>query len=385
MDFINNDLATNWLKDVSCSQSQSQFNHTKSIVVLGDDLSGKSTLTSRLVGNEDDSHHGSALDFQTFEVQGDDVDDITYCKVWTMDGHLAYRSLLQYALPVDMVSHTLAILVVDMSQPWNIPESLDKWVNVLFQHIKGLGKLHYKSFNSGKNLACDDPINIHESVLHDNEGVELAVVCTKCDLSTSLETKYDYKEEHFDFIQYHLRKFCLQNQASLIYTGTKEVGNYGVLKEYALHKLYGFSFDHSPCVVGHDSVFVPVGWDTDKKINILSDTFAHRFSGSEPFDDIIKMSLFSKPNKQNAIEITVEDEQDFLAKAQLQITKTSTSLTKSRVGGETGLRTNRIRMPQTPSSRLITTTSNTTQGVRNEEMLANFFKSLLDKKSGPTP
>jgi dynein light intermediate chain 1 len=36
-----------------------------------------------------------------------------------------------------------------------------------------------------------------------------------------LERDYDYKEEHFDFIQKWVRKFCLQFGASLFYTSVK--------------------------------------------------------------------------------------------------------------------------------------------------------------------
>ncbi len=38
------------------------------------------------------------------------------------------------------------------------------------------------------------------------------------DYIATLEKDYDYKEEHFDFIQQHLRKFGLQYGRALFYT-----------------------------------------------------------------------------------------------------------------------------------------------------------------------
>lgn len=33
---------------------------------------------------------------------------------------------------------------------------------------------------------------------------------SQCDAVSVLEKEHDYKEEHFDFIQSHIRRFCLQ-------------------------------------------------------------------------------------------------------------------------------------------------------------------------------
>lgn len=43
-----------------------------------------------------------------------------------------------------------------------------------------------------------------------NLGLPVLVVCTKCDAISVLEKEHDYRDEHFDFIQSHIRKFCLQ-------------------------------------------------------------------------------------------------------------------------------------------------------------------------------
>ena len=35
------------------------------------------------------------------------------------------------------------------------------------------------------------------------------VICFQSDAISMLEKEHDYREEHFDFIQRHIRKFCL--------------------------------------------------------------------------------------------------------------------------------------------------------------------------------
>jgi len=47
-------------------------------------------------------------------------------------------------------------------------------------------------------------------VLTHNLGVPVVVVCTKSDAVESLEKDYGYKDSHFEFIQQHLRRTCLQ-------------------------------------------------------------------------------------------------------------------------------------------------------------------------------
>ena len=393
------------LNDISLSSTPSRFTHTKGCLVLGDDLSGKSTIVSMMQGNED-QHRGSALDFITLEVQDDDVDETGYCNMWIVDGHLAHRSLLQFSLPKDMFSHTLAVLVVDMSQPWNIPESLDKWIKVLASHINDLGvpqqemeackeklvndfqsyiepdseDLSFDSESITKPDSSQSAKVLDNSTLSCNLGIPLVVVCSKCDSIENLEGSYDYSEEHFDFIQHYLRNFCLQYGAALVYTSMrksatmKENKNIEVLKKYILHKLYGFKFTTGAMVVDRDSVFVPSGWDSENKIAIVKDNFSDKFTGDDSFDNIIQKPPGLRKFIQDYKEITVDDEQTFLKKAQDALSKAPTAV-KMR--------------PHVPS----TTTTPPPAAVvgkdmkvaSNERMLANFFNSLLNKKPGGVP
>ena len=87
-----------------------------------------------------------------------------------------------------------------------------------------------------------------------------------------------------------VRKFCLQYGASLFYTSVKEDKNCDLLYKYLVHRIYHFPFKvrkagmegsnidqltlpfycQTPAlVVEKDAVFIPAGWDNDKKIAIL--------------------------------------------------------------------------------------------------------------------
>lgn len=60
--------------------------------------------------------------------------------------------------------------------------------------------------------------------------------------TANLEKEFDYREEHFDFIQQHIRHFCLHFGAALVYTSVKEDKNCDLFLKYAEHRLYGFPF-----------------------------------------------------------------------------------------------------------------------------------------------
>nr|CAB3240308.1 cytoplasmic dynein 1 light intermediate chain 1-like [Phallusia mammillata] len=391
---------TTLLSDTSTNSMNASLLLDKSVVVLGNDLSGKSVLTTKLQGLEK-THRGSALDFQAIEVQDEDVDESGLCRVWILDGHLAHRNLLDFALPKQMVSQSIALIVVDMSQPWNIPESLQKWINVVRDHIGHLGfsateldaikqqvETEFRCYTEPSETSTqakvksvlDQPTAISgELALSENLAMPLIVVCSKCDCMESLELDFDFKEEHFDFIQCYLRTFCLRYGASLVYTSMKENKNIEVLKKYILHKFYDFSFQNVASVVERDAVFIPSGWDSESKINILKDNLT-KVNADDAFDSVIAKPPSTRLYVQEMKEVTADDEQAFLAKAQAALAKASVSskpLQGSKpskeertginpVGGVGGI-AKPIKLDGKPG------------GASNERMLASFFNSLLNK------
>ena len=404
------DLWSTLLSDASAATSASPFSTDKSVIVFGNDLSGKSTLVSKLQSS-DNLHRGSALDFEVIDVVGEDIEESGLCRIWVVDGLLAYRGLLQFALPQTMLSHSLVLITVDMTQPWSIPETLEKWTTVLYEHINSL-KVTSTLLSSLKQKRIDDFLayidpsdsktdnklaltksseessklnseQLGSIALSENLGIPIIVVCTKCDYFESLEAEYDYREEQFDFIQHFLRLYCLKLGAGLIYTSMKESKNNEVLKKYILHQLYGFPFEISASVVDRDAVFVPSGWDSEKKISIIKDSL-NKISVADPFSSVIIRPASTRIFSHDLKEQQVEDEQSFMSRAQTVLSKPP-ALSKSGTNDSTSLHS-KLRSSQEPSINFSPTQKAkpdpTKTNANNEKMLANFFNSLLNKKPG---
>ena len=66
------------------------------------------------------------------------TDWISRMGVWILDGVVYHRHLLEFALKKDTLPNTLVAIVVDLSRPWSVMESLEKWVDVVSNHISSL-------------------------------------------------------------------------------------------------------------------------------------------------------------------------------------------------------------------------------------------------------
>lgn len=58
--------------------------------------------------------------------------------MWILDGDLYHKGLLKFAVSAQSLPNCLAMFVVDMSRPWNIMETLQKWASVLRDHVDKL-------------------------------------------------------------------------------------------------------------------------------------------------------------------------------------------------------------------------------------------------------
>ncbi|XP_059370118.1 cytoplasmic dynein 1 light intermediate chain 2-like isoform X2 [Carassius carassius] len=398
------------LSEVS-TRSSSKLPSGKNILLFGEDGSGKTTLMTKLQGAEH-SKKGRGLEYLYLNVQDEDRDDLTRCGVWILDGDLYHKGLLKFAVTAESLKDSLAVFAVDMSRPWTIMESLQKWTSVLREHVdklkippeemKEMEQRMVKAFQEyvepeespqrrapaagGEDEGVLLPLG--DNILTHNLGLPVLMVCTKCDAVSVLEKEHDYKEEHFDFIQSHIRRFCLQYGAGLIYTSVKEEKNMDLLYKYMVHKIYDFQFTTPALVVEKDAVFIPSGWDNDKKIAILHENFT-TVRPEDPFEDFI-----TKPPVRKLVhdkEISAEDEQVFLMKQQSLLAKqpaTPTRGTESpartasgspRPTGRTGPTNVASVSPMTAVKK---PDPNMKGAAANEGVLANFFNSLLSKKTG---
>ncbi|XP_045076136.1 cytoplasmic dynein 1 light intermediate chain 2-like [Coregonus clupeaformis] len=129
-------LWTSILSEVS-TRSSSKLPSGKNILVFGEDGSGKTTIMAKLQGAEH-SKKGRGLEYLYLNVHDEDIDDLTRCNVWILDGDLYHKGLLKFAVTAESLNDSLAVFVADMSRPWTIMESLQKWASVLREHVDKL-------------------------------------------------------------------------------------------------------------------------------------------------------------------------------------------------------------------------------------------------------
>lgn len=285
------------------NQGNTKLPSNKNVLVLGDNETGKTTLVAKLQGVEDPKK-GSALEYAYIDVRDEYRDDHTRLSVWVLDGDPGHTNLLKFALSEETFPHTLVILTVAMTTPWGILDQLQSWASVLGDHIDKLNltpehRLQSKKQQvqkwqrytepgdemeasasspmkrSSRNLSDDlengddDDSPLPEAVLTTNLGLDIVVVVTKTDYMSTLEKEHDYRDEHFDFMQQWIRRFCLQYGAALFYTSAKEDKNCDLLYKYLTHRIYGLPFRTPALIVEKDAVLIPAGWDSMKKISIL--------------------------------------------------------------------------------------------------------------------
>lgn len=404
------------LSEVS-TRSRSKLPSGKNVLVLGEDGAGKTSLIGKLQGIEE-YKKGRGMEYLYINVHDEDRDDQTRCNVWILDGDLYHKGLLKFAMDVGSVRDTLLMLVLDMSRPWLALDSLQKWASVVREHLdklkippeemKEMEEKMVRSFQEYVEPGDEFPASpqrratssqeerddsvilpLGEDTLTHNLGIPVVVVCTKCDAISILEKEHDYTDEHFDFIQSHIRKFCLQYGAALIYTSIKEGKNIDVVYKYIVQHLYGFPFNMAAVVVEKDAVFIPAGWDNEKKIGILHENF-QTLKQEDAFEDII-----TKPPVRKFVhekEIVAEDDQVFLMRQQSQLAKQPPS-SAGRPDASPRVPGGSPRTPSRSGSSNVTSVSpvpagtkkidpNMKAGTTSEGVLANFFNSLLSKKTG---
>jgi len=256
-----------------------------------------------------------------------------------------------------------------------------------------------------------------EDTLTRNLGLDLIVVVTKTDYMSDLERDYDYKDEHFDFIQQYVRKFCLQFGASLFYVSVKDDKNCDLLYKYLVHRIYGFPFRTPALVVEKDAVFIPAGWDSSKKIGILYENM-HSVKPDQYYTDVIAKPMISQvgpgaqgsarkagPKGHSEVEVVAEDMASFLARQQAYLqgsgggvgapggvpggvppgaVNPGSPVNQATKGGEGQRKSIGSVSPggqnspkKDPPKGVGPGGANTSEGV-----LANFFNSLLNKKTG---
>lgn len=163
---------------------------------------------------------------------------------------------------------------------------------------------------------------------------------------------------------------------------------------FVVHRIYGLPFKTPALVVEKDALFIPSGWDSEKKIAILYENITNVSPGA-PFNEvIIKPGTIKTGIGFKEEEISAEDDQSFLTKMQSQLNQNAPN-SGSAVAGTAGGNTQSPSFRPSPGVQsksdrrsVAGSVGSTPDGVgakgspAGEGVLQNFFNSLLNRKSG---
>eukprot|EP00752_Nemacystus_decipiens_P013855 g12301.t1 len=207
--------------------------------------------------------------------------------VWSCS-ELEFEPLLETVLRPEELSNMAVVVAVDLSRPWEVMDSVEKWTAAMERHVTALllqlsvgaqddlrsavrERLRGKANDAGGSALggrSNDPPGggLGDGVLERNLGVPLVVVGCKAD---SLQSETFEQQQRLHFIQQSLRRFCLKYGAALVYTSAKDDVNCNLLHRYLLSCVYPGAFSSSEEGQTSDAAFIPAGWDSKRLIDGL--------------------------------------------------------------------------------------------------------------------
>ncbi|KAI6221993.1 Dynein light intermediate chain [Aphelenchoides besseyi] len=306
-----------------------------SVIVLGENQCGKSLLITKMIGN-DRTLNPSVLEYNYLTVHANEDNRQTYqltsaatttfggqdstnLPVWIMSGNESSTDLLEFSMPKQLAKCIL-MLCASFSEPYKIIESLNKWYKMAESQIqKFYNDDAISQARSDQLRAWQDYVEPAGSVYTDAVGndfrpefveLESGVLTETCGAAVIVViTKTDERpilsSDEMSRLQYQIRKFCLAHGAALVYTSSKEEVNTQLLRKYIAHRVYGVQFTKTAHIVDEKSVFIPSGWDSEKKLDL------ERESIEKPDQPLTSNEEQTASAREKPIEC--EEEQTFLS------------------------------------------------------------------------
>ena len=295
------------------------------IFIMGDQLTGKkslikvmNTLTQR---DQEDTSNKLKLDelatkygmvnytyLNVARLSENDFDSVGKMGVWIVND-LVDKDTFQSLIKPEYLTKCICLIVVDLSQPWAIKESITKWLNFIYDNFSSLilkfpyekqqemreqlvqsvklyeepqfdeeGK-YKKELLSEEQKQIKLELPLKDGVLSTNVGLPIGIIVNKSDIVNKTGEKNFY-EENSEFILKHIRQIAISYGASIFYTSGKANININVLYDYIVHRLFGFDLTHRPNLSEKESFFIPAGYDslsalrnsdTQNMLNVLYD------------------------------------------------------------------------------------------------------------------
>jgi len=282
-----------WEKLLAEASSNKRLPDTQ-FIVLGEPSSGKAGILDKIFSKStfEASEHESlaaaedarpvlhyayidAVDPSSNDLDKDEIP--SRISVWAL-GDDFFDNLLSIPLTPEKISNTMFAITIDLSRPWDLMKSLTKWVGVIERAVKKTkekltvgdqDELHTRVkeyLDSRRSNAASQ--NEGDGALSKNLGVPLLVIGCKADM---VQAEKFEQQQKLRFIQQHLRRFCLEYGASLVYTSARDGTNLEKVQHYLLHRLYPKTFDFpTEGQVTNEELFIPTGWDSHSLIDTLN-------------------------------------------------------------------------------------------------------------------
>eukprot|EP00300_Choanocystis_sp_HF-7_P022880 c22478_g1_i1.p1 GENE.c22478_g1_i1~~c22478_g1_i1.p1 ORF type:complete len:394 (-),score=68.40 c22478_g1_i1:40-1221(-) len=276
-----------WSDVLASVAHKSEKNRT--VLLLGDRQSGKSSLRDRMQGISSDHalNPGVGLEYDFLDIrdpQNPTGDVISRVDVWTVNGGQKYLSLLKTILTESsfyvetddgMQPACTAIVTIDLSQPWNIKKALSNWLGELQTQVTEIMQANEPAFynlhaslrdycvefrktNGFQNASDSTSLELEPPTLSINFGIPIVIVGTKADMLPKQDS---------DLLQQTLRLEAIKYGAAIVFTSAEkwEESVDGVM-HYLGHRLYHFDSNLVAETVKYQNLYVPAGWDSESKI-----------------------------------------------------------------------------------------------------------------------
>lgn len=152
-----------------------------------------------------------------------------------------------------------------------------------------------------------------------------------------------------------------------------------MLYKYLSHRVLSLPFTYPAYIVEKDSIFVPTGWDSKAKLEIIKETIKDPDVPILQNDDPI-LPLIMGNRFNGAGDIEVEDEQVFLNRL-ASIAITNESVTNGSNASNPSPKRDHSVGKSTQERNTIGANSNPLQGNDNTALMS-FFNNLLKKDTG---
>ncbi|KAI6234428.1 Dynein light intermediate chain [Aphelenchoides fujianensis] len=322
-----------WSEILQSANSEASRVPQGSVIVLGENHCGKSSLITRMVG-ADRTPNPSVLEYNYLTIHANEDNRQTYqltsaattfggqdstnLPVYVMAGNESLAEMLEFSMPKQL-SKCILLLCASFSEPVKILETLNKWYKVAEaqvqkafsdedislarteqmkawqEYVEPAGSVYTDTVGSDFR---PEFVELESGVLTETCGANVIVVLTKADDRPLLSSA------EMSRLQYQIRKFCLAHGAALVYTSAKNEVNTQLLRKYIAHRVYGVPFTKTAHIVDEKTVFIPSGWDSEKKLNLEAEAI-------EDPDQPLAVSEENQPSgREKAVEC--EDEQNFL-------------------------------------------------------------------------